>query len=87
MANETRVEGQITQEVTRQKNLSAELLEVVDKLETRLADVTQDKSPPPEQSLGDKAVVVSLAQQISDNNEGVINCMHRLVSLTERIEI
>lgn len=81
------IEGQVTQEVIRQRNLSAELYEAVDQLALRLGGVTRDDEPTPEAVTEDKTPLVSLAQQIAENNGGVVNCINILTSLLNRNEI
>ncbi len=82
---EPKNEGQVTRQVSRQRNLAGVLVEVVDQIETRLASVVCEPEKP--DTAQETPTLVSLAGQIEENNNNIESCITRLRGLSNRIEV
>jgi hypothetical protein len=80
-------ESQVAIEVTRQRSLATDLTEIVSNLEERLAEVIcePEESPKPLTEVADAKV--PLARAISSSNDSVVDCICRLKSLLNRLEL
>ncbi len=80
-------EGQVASKIIKQRNLTSELLEFISKLEARLVNVLQVKTPPPEAVGEATEQIVPLAAEICNSTNVVQECIINIRSILDRLEV